>query len=175
MSINSASKIRFFNSQNGFTLIEMIIVIVIISIIASIAAVIILQGVMAYQKEMSYSDIHNQGRLGIERMAREIRMIRSATTTDISTMTSTSLQFNDVNGNNNILFQRSGASVPYSILRNGEVLANNIQSVTFSYYQQNGSTTAGSASEVWFIQIDLTTVNGDETLPMRIRIHPRSF
>ena len=167
--------IKEWGNERGFTLIELIMVIVITSIIASIAAMLILQGVKSYQKEVSYSDIHNQGRLAIERMAREIRMIRSATAADISTMTATDLQFNDVNGNTNILFQRSGASAPYSVVRNGQVLANNIQSISFSYYQQDGTTVAGAAAQVWFIQIDLTTVNAGETLTMRLRVHPRNF
>jgi prepilin-type N-terminal cleavage/methylation domain-containing protein len=164
-----------YNNQKGFTLIEMIIVITVISIIAGIASIIILEGLKSYQTEVSFSDIHNQGRLAIERMAREIRMIRSATATDISTMTATNLQFNDVNGNTNVLFQRSGASAPYSIVRNGQVLANNVQSVSFSYYQQDGVTVAAAATQVWFIQIDLTTVNRGETLSMRVRVHPRNF
>jgi prepilin-type N-terminal cleavage/methylation domain-containing protein len=158
-----------YNNQKGFTLIEMIIVITVISIIAGIASIIILEGLKSYQTEVSFSDIHNQGRLAIERMAREIRMIRSATATDISTMTATNLQFNDVNGNTNVLFQRSGASAPYSIVRN------NVQSVSFSYYQQDGVTVAAAATQVWFIQIDLTTVNRGETLSMRVRVHPRNF
>ncbi|MBI3353694.1 MAG: hypothetical protein HY034_02230, partial [Nitrospirae bacterium] len=149
---------------------ELIMVIVITSIIASIAAMLILQGAKSYQKEVSYSDIQNQGRLAIERMAREIRLIRSATAADISTMTATNIVFNDVNGIN-IQFSFAGNTIS----RSGNTLANNVQSMTFSYYQQDGTTVAVSAAQVWFIQISLTTVNAGETLPLRLLVHPRNF
>ena len=158
------------NNQKGFTLIEMVIVIVLISIIAGVAAMIILEGAKSYQKEVSYSDIHNQGRLAIERMAREIRMIRSATAADISTMTASNIVFNDVNGTN-IQFSFAGNTIS----RSGNTLANNVQSMAFSYYQQDGTTVAGSAAEVWYVQISLTMVNAGETLPLRLRVHPRNF
>ena|GEM_PF-416928 len=157
-------------NERGFTLIELVMVIVITSIIASIAAMIILEGVKSYQKEASYSDIHNQGRLAIERMAREIRLIRSATATDITTMTATNIVFNDVNGTN-IQFSFAGNTIS----RSGNTLANNVQSLAFSYYQQDGTTVAGSAAQVWYVQISLTTVNAGETLPLRLRVHPRNF
>lgn len=170
-SENNEQEMRPYSNQRGFTLIEMIMVIVLISIIAGIAAMIILEGAKSYQKEVSFSDIHNQGRLAIERMAREIRLIRSATATDMTTSypTATSLQFNDVNGAN-IQFNLVGSTLS----RSGNTLANNVQSLTFSYYQSDGVPAAGAA-QVWFIQIDLTTVNAGETLPLRVRVHPRNF
>jgi prepilin-type N-terminal cleavage/methylation domain-containing protein len=161
---------KYYNNQKGFTLIELIMVIIITSIIASISAMLILQGAKSYQKEVSYSDIHNQGRLSIERMAREIRLIRSATAADISTMTATNIVFNDVNGTN-IQFSFAGNTIS----RNGNTLANNVQSLTFSYYQQDGTTVAAAATQVWYIQIAITTVNAGETLSMRLRVHPRNF
>ena len=158
------------SNEKGFTLIELIMVIIITSIIASIAAMLILEGAKSYQKEVSYSDIHNQGRLAIERMAREIRLIRSATAADISTMTAANIVFNDVNGTN-IQFSLAGTTIS----RSGNTLANNVQSLAFSYYQQNGTTVAALPTDVWFVQIDLTTVNAGETLAMRLRVHPRNF
>ena len=166
----SSNPINGGGNERGFTLIELIMVIVLISIISSVAAMIILQGAKSYQKEVSYSDIHNQGRLAIERMAREIRLIRSATAADISTMTATNIVFNDVNGTN-IQFIFAGNTIS----RSGNTLANNVQSLTFSYYQSDGVTVAGAAAQVWFIQIDLTTVNAGETLSLRLRVHPRNF
>ncbi len=162
--------IERYNNQKGFTLIEMIIVITVISIIAGIASMIILEGIKSYQAEVSLSDIHNQGRLAIERMAREIRLIRSATAADISTMTATNIVFNDVNGAN-IQFSFAGNTIS----RGGNTLANNVQSLTFSYYQQDGTTAAATAAQVWYVQISLTTVNRGETLSMRVRVHPRNF
>lgn len=177
MLIKNGSTIKPHNNQSGFTLIEIIIVIVITSIIAGIAAIIILQGVRAYQTEVSYSDIHNQGRLAIERMAREIRMTRSCNDITGPSNPDTDLQFVDVAGNA-IRFLYSSPNLQRN--ENGGTLwtlANNVQSATFNYYDRNNNLTTSctSPNDIWFIQIDLTTVNTGETLPLRVRVHPRSF
>ncbi len=162
--------------SNGFTLVEIVITIVLIGIISGIAAMILLRGARVYSDEQSRSDVHYQARLAVERMAREIRLIRSATATDITTMTATNLQFNDISGNN-IQFQRTGASAPYSITRNGSALANNIQSVAISYYQNDGTTavTLATVTTLWFVDISVTAQEGAETVQMRTRVHPRNF
>lgn len=174
----SAAERNKISRQAGFTLVEIIITIVIIGIIASIAANIILQGARIYSTEDSRSNVHYQARLAVERMAREIRMIRSASATDITTgtMSATNLQFYDVN-NNNIQFQRTGASAPYTITRNGIILANNVQSMTLSYWQLNGTTavTAATITSLWFVDISVTVQQGTETLQVQTRVHPMNF
>ena len=84
--------------SKGFTLIEIIIVIVLVGILATMAAMIIMQGIRAYSDEQSRSDAHYQARFAMERMAREIRLIRSSTAADIPAMTGTTLRYNDING-----------------------------------------------------------------------------
>ena len=54
-------------------------VIVLVGILGTIAATIIMQGIRAYSDEQSRSDAHYQARFAMERMAREIREIRSNT------------------------------------------------------------------------------------------------
>lgn len=162
--------------SKGFTLVEIVITIVLIGIISGIAVMIILQGVKAYSDEQSRSDVHYQARLAVERTAREIRLVRSATAGDITTMTATNLQFNDINGNN-IQFQRIGGAAPYSITRNGLVLANDIQSVAISYYQNDGITavTPATVTTLWFVDISVTAQKGAETIQTRTRVHPMNF
>ena len=101
-------------------------------------------------------------------------MIRSATVADVTTMSATNLQFNDISANNT-QFQRIGASAPYSITRNGNVLANNVQSMTFSYYQQDGTSVASTTATLWFVVIDVIVQEGSQTLEVRTRVHPRNF
>src|SRR5512147_1380822 len=95
---NPQSAVRGCHS-NGFTLVEVVITIVVVAIIASFASSIILQGVKAYSAEQSRSDAHYQARLAVERMAREVRLVRSRTVADIPTMTPTDLLFCAVTGN----------------------------------------------------------------------------
>jgi type II secretory pathway pseudopilin PulG len=152
------------------TLIELVITIVIVGIIAATTALLLLTGVTEYVAQDARSSITSQGRLGIERMARDIRLIRSRTAADIPTMTAAALSFVDISGN--AVAYASGAG---SVTRNGVVLASSSSAtLTFSYLQQNG-TPAGSAAQVWVIQVGLTFAAGTESQSFRVSVHPRNF
>ena len=154
----------------GFTLIELIITIVLVGIIAGIGALVVLQGVNAFLAEDIRADLTTDGRLAIERMAREIRTIRSRTAADIPTKVAGTLSFVDLDGNP-ITYTSGGGSVT----RNGTTLASaTTAALGFLYFQQDG-TPAGSAAQVWVIQVDLTLTTGGESQAFRIRAHPRNF
>lgn len=154
-------------------MVEMVIVIVLIGIIAMTASLLIGQASQTYQKEDNYSAITNQGRLALEAMAREIRMIRS--TTDITTSCNTSitpatvLNFTDNNGNL-ISYSFSGST----LLAGTNPLATNLASFGMTYYDKNYAATT-ICSAVWTVMISLTVAQGNESLSMRTTIHPRSF
>ncbi len=160
--------------SNGFTLIEAIITIVIVGIISGIAALIILEAMKANSKEQNLSDAHYQARIAMERMSRELRLIRS--TADITTSTVTKLYFIDVNG------ATSGFDWTSPILNrwNGvsnDVLASGVAAFSFSYYK-NDNTVAVLPADLgllWFIDIAMTSQQGSESLQMRTRVHPRNF
>ncbi len=154
----------------GFTLIELIITIVLVGIIAGIGALVVLQGVNAFLAEDIRADLTTDGRLAIERMAREIRTIRTRTAADIPTMTGGTLSFVDLDGNP--ITYTSGVG---NVTRNGTTLASaTTVALGFLYFQQDG-TPAGSAAQVWVIQVDLTLTTGGENQAFRIRAHPRNF
>jgi len=171
-SKNSKPGIRNLKS-NGFTLIEIIMTIVIVSILAGIAAVIILQGVKAYTTEQPRSNVHYQTKLAVERMAREVRQIRSCTTGaggDITTTTANTLQFNDINGNT-VNFSVAGGV----LTRNANTLATGIISAqTFSYLTSAGMPSTACPG-LWFIDITITDQQGTNTIQMSTRVHPMNF
>jgi prepilin-type N-terminal cleavage/methylation domain-containing protein len=173
-SLPSNSLIGGTPNSKGFTLIEIVITIVLVSILAGIAAMIIMQGVAVYSDEQSRSNVHYQARIAMERMAREIRMIRS--TADITDFTATNLRFTDVSGTTlgfewinltRTLNRWNGAS--------DDVLASGINPLVFSYFENDGVTPAVLVDDVWFVDIAMTSVQGLESLPMRTRVHPRNF
>ncbi|MEO5657580.1 MAG: type II secretion system protein, partial [Nitrospiria bacterium] len=122
--------------QEGFTLIELVITIVLVGIIAGVGALFLQQGVRAYISADARTDLTNQGRLAIERMAREIRTIRSRTNADIpGCCSATALSFYDVAGNR-IDYAVAGGTVTRNLtpLASGEAVV-----LGFLYYRTDGT------------------------------------
>ena len=164
--------------SKGFTLIEMLIVIVLVGILATMAAMIIMQGVRAYSVEQSRSNAHYQARFAMERMAREIRLIRSSTVTDIPTMTGTTLRYNDINGVQ-MGFRLNGGNIERTEDNavSWQTLATNITGPggnIFTYLDKVGAATAAPAS-LWLVQIQFTATQGTESIDMQTTVHPRNF
>jgi len=164
--------------SGGFTYIEIIIVIVLVSILGTIAAMIIMQGIRAYSDEQFRSDAHYQARFAMERMAREIREIRSSTAADIPAMTGTTLRYNDINGLQ-MGFRLNAGNIERTE-DNGatwQTLAINITSPggnIFTYLDNTGAETAAPAS-LWLVQIQFTATQGTESIDMHTAVHPRNF
>ncbi|MHB8483676.1 MAG: PilW family protein [Nitrospiria bacterium] len=160
--------------QKGFTMVELAIVIVLIGIIAMTASLLIGQAAQTYQKEDNYSAVLNQGRLALEKMAREIRMIKSSGAGDLTACTATTLSFTDIMGNIAV-YSFSGATITENINGAGaNVLADNLSVFSFSYLDNSGAVPA-SCSAIWTIILNLTPAQGGETLPVRVTVHPRNF
>jgi prepilin-type N-terminal cleavage/methylation domain-containing protein len=175
--VTQHAALRTPHSQ-GFTFIEIIIVIVLVGILGTIAATIIMQGIRAYSDQQSRSDAHYQARFAMERMAREIREIRSNTAADIPAMTGTTLQYNDINGVQTGFRLNAG-----NIERtedNGatwQTLAINITGPggnIFTYLDTGGAVTVAPAS-LWLVQIQFTATQGTESIDMHTAVHPRNF
>lgn len=160
--------------QRGFTLIELVLTIILVGIIAGMASVFLRQGLNAFVAEDARADITNQGRLAIERMAREMRMIRSRTAADLPgccTNPSTTFSFIDMSGSN-IAYSLTGNTITRNLT---PLAAGDAVTVDFRHYQQDGVTLATTAAQVWSIQIDLTVTKNGESQAYRVRVHPRNF
>jgi Tfp pilus assembly protein PilW len=146
----------------------MILAMILAGIIAGVIGLVGLQGTRSFVSADARSDLTNQGRLAIERMAREIRTVRSRA--DVTVMTPAALSFVDTNGTA-IAFASGGGVVT----RNGVPLAAApTATLTFTYFQPNGAVAASSAT-LWSIQVDLTFTKGQEQQAFRVRAHPRNF
>ncbi|MBI1819565.1 MAG: hypothetical protein HY202_08920 [Nitrospirae bacterium] len=149
-------------------MVELVIVIVLIGFIAMTASLLIGEAAKTYQKEDNYSAALNQGRLALERMAREIRMIKNQSA--ITTCTATRLDFTDIQGNA-MTYNYNGTTT----LTDGEnTLADNLSSFSFAYKDSSGNPTA-VCSSIWNITLNITPIQGGETLPLQITVHPRGF
>ncbi|MCG3114775.1 MAG: type II secretion system GspH family protein [Candidatus Manganitrophus sp. SA1] len=160
--------------QRGFTLIELVLTIILVGIIAGMASVFLRQGLNAFVAEDARADITNQGRLAIERMAREMRMIRSRTAADLPgccTNPSTTFNFIDMSGSN-ITYAMTGNTITRNLI---PLAAGDAVTMDFIHYQQDGVTLATTAAQVWSIQVDLTVTKSGESQAYRVRVHPRNF
>ena len=152
-------------------MVELTIVIVLVGVIAMTASLLIGQATQSYQTEDNYSGALNQGRLALEKMGREIRMIRSPA--DITACTvgpPLSLTFTDTAGNV-YAYTYSG-----TILReNGNTLADNLTSLTITYYDKNGVGTSFCTAATWTVTLNLTASQGAENISLKMTLHPRNF
>ena len=180
--------------NKGFTLIEVIMVIILLGIIGSTAAMIIFQGARSYGEEEVRKDLTTQGRIAIERMAREIRLVNCRCTIpantctpsgasctppapeDITSWTAAGLRFVNINyegrgfqtsGTDLVLCSDSGCGA-------SDILASNVTSLSFSYFKKDG-TAAAAVGDIWTIVANLTLSRDNQSVNFRIQVHPRKF
>lgn len=157
----------------GFTLIEVVVVIIILGIVFGMGGFIMKRGFDAYFGGRTVSDADAQGRVALERMARELRAIRSATPADLTL------------GANQIAFtETTAATVSYSydsvartLLRNGAVLARGVNGLSFVYLRRDGVTPETTdPTRVYYVtaRVDVAQIGGATTI-YRTIVHPRSF
>ncbi len=158
--------------QNGFSLIELITVIVILGVIVAMSSLLLSQGFNAFFNTANIADANSQGQLALERMSRDIRQIRSPS--DITTATSTQLSFNDIN-NDAISYTLSGSNLTLTQNSTTQILAVGINSLTFTYYDQNGATPPASTAATRFIKVTLTVTQNNANFTVSTSIYPRNL
>ena len=82
-------------------------------------------------------------------------------------LTSTALTFDDA-ADNTIAFSLSGSD----LLRNGDLLAQGLTSLTFTYWKSDG-TAAAVAADLHLVEIDLTAQTGSEPYRLQAAVFPR--
>ena len=156
----------------GFTLIELVIVITILGIIAGIGSKILNQAFTGYLDNKNLVEADWQARLALERMQRDVRAIRSPS--DITTATATQLVFVDTTGNT-ITYALSGTTLNRQTNSNTtQALADGIQSVTFSYYDQSGASTA-TLINICYVKISLNVTLNNTNFTVTTAVYGRNL
>lgn len=154
-------------NQNGFSLIEIIVVILLIGVIAAASAKLLISGGNAYVTSSNVINASWQGQVALERMVRDIRAVRSPS--DITTASASQFVFVDSSGTTNT-YTLSGSSLTL----NGNTLADGINSLTFNYYDASGTTTATLAN-IRLIQITLNITQGGANFSLTTTAYPRNL
>ncbi len=157
--------------HRGFTLLEMVMVIVILGIIIGMSSSLLTQGLNAFPTGENIVNANWQGQIAMERMSRDILLIRSPT--DITTTASNNLAFTDMN-NNTISYALSGTSLNLTENGNTSILADGVQSLTFNYFDKNGTSTATPAL-VRLITVSINITQNNASYTLTTGIYPRNL
>jgi MSHA biogenesis protein MshO len=165
--------------QLGFTLIEMIISMVVLALLGAAAGYGLTGGALAFSGNADVLHTLGNLRYASERMAREVREIRRDPVTpasyDISTMTATTLAFTRSDGTAVTL---TGAppllTLSYASPAGTYTLTDEVSSLSFAYYQADGSTAATGNTDVAFIEFDLVLTRNGNNYPQRTRVALRN-
>ncbi len=172
-------------NRRGFTLIELLMVIVLVGIISITVGALIYQGTRSFGDIDILRELEGEGTLALERLSRELRLIRctqvgnrcTPASSDITQMTSSDIRFYNI-FNEGRGFRLDGTTLK---LRQGvsdtdteNILCGNVSSLSFEYLKSD-RTTATSVGDIWTIVVNLTLLKGTTTLNFKTEVHPRSF
>lgn len=174
---------RLVSRNAGFTLVELIVVLILAGIIFGFGSVLIGKVFSSYAVKQDVSDADWQAKVALERMARELRMTRSATATDLDIASALQIRFIDIEGNG-VCFYRDAATSRLMRSADGpttacgttspQVLADNISALGFSYWNNTGATTA-TVTSVYYITVSVSVVEGIYNASFRTNVRPRNF
>ncbi len=160
--------------QRGFSLVELIVVIVVLGIVASMGAIVVRDGMLGYLRGREITSADWQGRLALERIARELRDIApsSGATINITNAScgSTAFTYSDINAAP-ISYTQSATT----LLRNGQPLADNVTGLRFYCLQNDGQTYTTTPSAVYYVTISMVVATTNTSATYRTTVKPRSF
>ena len=176
---------------HGFTLIEMVMVVIIMAILAAFIAPILAEAVSAYDTISRNIEVLTKMRYAMERLAREIRMVRrdpvNSANYDIVTMAANSLEFCQADGtgviisyaspNVSVAFTNAGifSSVSCSASAlTARVLTDMATGFTLTYFNAAGGAAVGK-NDVAYVQVALTvTGTGTSAYNLSTRVDLRN-
>lgn len=163
--------------KNGFTLVELVIVIVIIGITASIVGFMLLGTVKAWTFKFNRNDILWDGRLALDRMTREIRAVKDSTS--VTTASAAQFRFSDT-GNKDITYSLSSTNLNRDENGTANLLAENVSALTFTYYNSSDAVipspaVSPSATDIRRVRINLTLTKNGQNIYLQSDASTKNF
>lgn len=160
-------------SSEGFSLVELILVIAILGILAVFVGPVLLNAVRAYTTVQTGLETQGKLRYAMERMSRELREIRRQATDaallDLPSMTGSSIAFFKTDGTQ-VVISQAGSQVTLAYSSVAGMLADQVSSFSLAYLQQDATTPAASAASVAYIEVGLSVSEGASVFPARVRV-----
>ena len=163
----------------GFSLAELLMVIVILGILGAFVGPVVYNAIRSYEGVQRSTDTNAKVRYAMERIAREMRDIRrqvtDAAALDVPAMTATTMEFIKTDGTR-VVLSAAGTAVSLAYPTVSGLLVDQVQAGSFSlgYLEQGGTTAAGSAASLAFVQVGMTLTEGTVTVPARLRVDLRN-
>ena len=150
MSI-SKLKIGKEMGHQGFTFVELVLVMTLLTIVFRVTSIILLRGLDSYQFVVERTALVERVRFALDRMTREFQLLETG---EITNVAATSIQFvDDQSGNAD--FTLDGTN----LMRGNDILCPNVTAFALSYFDASGNITA-VAGQVRRVRIDLTAQGG---------------
>lgn len=150
--------------QLGFSLVELIVVIVVLGIVASMGAVVIRDGMLGYLRGREITSADWQGRLALERVARELR---DASVIDPGACDSTTFSYMDIY-TTTISYTQSTST----LLRNGQPLADNVSGLHFYCLQKDGQTYTTTPAAAYYVTVSMIVATTNTSATYRTTVRP---
>jgi prepilin-type N-terminal cleavage/methylation domain-containing protein len=154
--------------NRGFTLVELILTMGMLGVMVGMMAPWMINAVKSYDLISTRRLMLGEVRAGFDRMIREIRLIPGQS--QIIATSASSFQFQ----------YPTGTSITYSLtgtnlMRNSDILMNNVTALAFTYYDQSGNTTTTPSSvRSVTLQVTATTTSSSTPYTVRTRVFVRN-
>lgn len=169
-------------SNDGFTLVEMVITLVVIGVIFVIGGMALGRAFESYDLTRKSTDVDWQGRVALERIVRELREIRTATATDLSfpaAFPASQIRFIDADGvsgcfvlSGGMLQRGSDGPGAASCTTGLQPLADNVTALNFYYYTNAGAVPVDQTT-VYYITVNLQVTRDAIAETYRATVQPR--
>ena len=157
------------NRYAGFSLVEMIVVIILLGILAALGSQMLGKTVQSFAFSRDVTKGDWQARVALERLTRDLRMVRAPVNLTITP--ATAITFSDTDGTN-VNYSLSGTR----LMRNTQVLADDISNLQFTYLRSDGNTVeTTNSSLVYYITVSFDVSRSITTTSLRATVHPRNF
>jgi prepilin-type N-terminal cleavage/methylation domain-containing protein len=158
--------------QQGFSLVELIVVIVVLGIVAGMGAMVMRDGILGYMRGREITTSDWQGRLAMERITRELRDIAAPNYSNIAATScnSATFAFSDIDALP-VSYTRSTTT----LLRNGLQLADNVTGLRFYCLQSDGQTATTTPSAVYYITVSMIVSTANTSAAYRSTVKPRNI
>jgi prepilin-type N-terminal cleavage/methylation domain-containing protein len=164
--------------ESGFTLVEMVAALTVLALLAAIVGPLLTGGARAYNDSASAVHTLSKLRVASERLVREIREIRrdGSGNFDVSPpLSSTTLQFFKTDTEQvTIATAAPLLTLAYASIAGTPVLSDEVSTLSFGYFQADGSLPANDNTDVAFIEFELILTHAGNNYAQRSRIALRN-